>query len=226
MRRNLPFLVFSLVVLAVLVSLGNWQVRRLGEKQAHLTEIEAVIGAAPVAIPATPDMDIHRFLAVHANGAPIGPEIHVLVSTRDFGAGYRIIQAFETAGRRVLIDRGFIRTTDKDEPRPPAPQSVTGNLYWPDEVDSFTPDTDLGANIWYARDVPALAAALDTEPVMIILRQTSETDPSVTPLPVDTSAIPNRHLEYLLTWYGLAITWVLMTLYFLRRRARPNKGQG
>ena len=108
----------------------------------------------------------------------------------------------------------------------PATVAVTGNLYWPDEVDSFTPENDLQANIWFARDVPALADALGTEPVMIIARTSSVSDPTVTPLPVDTSAIPNRHLEYLLTWYGLAITWVLMTLYFLRRRARQNKGQG
>lgn len=217
MRRNLPFLIFSAAVLAVLISLGNWQVRRLGEKRAYLDAIEAMIGGAPVAVPAQSDPTTDRFRAVRATGHLTGPEVHVLVSTRDFGAGYRVIQTFETEGRKLLLDRGFIRLTDKDRPREAAEITLTGNLYWPDETDRFTPENDLAANIWYARDVPPLAARLGTEEVMIIARQTVPNDPRITPLPIDTSGIPNRHLEYILTWYGLAVTWVLMSLYFLRR---------
>lgn len=220
MRRNLPFLVFSSIVLIVFISLGNWQVRRLAEKEAYLAEIEARLGAAPVALPAAPDAGTDRFLAVSAAGRLVGPEVHVLVSTRDFGAGYRIIQAFETGGRHVLADLGFIRLTDKDTPRPDRDVTITGNLYWPDETDSYTPETDLAANIWYARDVPPLAAHLGTEEVMIIARDITPPDATITPLPTDTSSIPNRHLEYLLTWYGLAATWVVMTLYFLSRRRK------
>ena len=223
MRRNLPFLIFSLAVLAVFVSLGNWQVRRLAEKEAYLAEIESRIGAAPTAIPAAPDPGTDRFLAVTATGRLTGPEIHVLVSTRDLGAGYRVIRAFETEGRLVLADLGFIRLTDKDSPRPPRDVTLTGNLYWPDETDSYTPENDHAANIWYARDVPPLAAALGTEKTMIIAREITPPDPAITPLPTDTSGIPNRHLEYVFTWYGLAATWVVMTLYFLSRRRTTRK---
>ena len=223
MRRNLPFLIFSALVLALFIGLGNWQVRRLGEKRAYLDAVEARIGAAPVAIPATPDPERDRFLAVTAQGRLTGPEVHVLVSTRDFGAGYRIIQAFETQGHTLLIDRGFIRLTDKDAPRPPHEIAVTGNLYWPDETDSYTPENDLGANIWYARDVAPLAAFLGTEEAMIVARETPPADPRIAPLPIDTRGIPNRHLEYVFTWYGLALTWVIMSLYFLRRRSMARK---
>jgi len=223
LRRNLPFLVFSAAILAVLVSLGNWQVRRLGEKRAYLDAIEAKIGADPVAVPARPDPQADRFRAVRASGRLTGPEVHVLVSTRDQGAGYRVVQAFETDGRKLLLDRGFIRLSDKDAPREPGEIEVTGNLYWPDETDRFTPENDLKANIWYARDVGPLAAHLGTEAVMIVARDTRPGDPSILPLPIDSSGIPNRHLEYLLTWYGLAVTWVLMSAYFLtRRRAKET----
>lgn len=222
MRRNLPFVIFATAVFALLVALGNWQTRRLGEKRAYLDAIEARIHAAPVPVPADPDPVRDRFRAVRAAGRLTGPEIHVLVSTRDRGAGYRIIQAFETGGRRLLLDRGFIPLAAKTTPRPPREITVTGNLYWPDETDSFTPDNDLAANIWYARDVPPLARALDTEEVMIIARKTVPDDPGIQPLPVDTAGIPNRHLEYLLTWYGLALTWVIMSLYFLHRRRKSG----
>ena len=225
MRRNLPFLLFASVILTVLIALGTWQVRRLAEKTAYLTALEARIGATPVAIPAAPDPVHDRFLAVQADGALEGPEIHVLVSTRDFGAGFRIIQAFDTGSRRILLDRGFVRASQKQAPHGAGRVEIVGNLYWPDEIDRFTPETDLDANIWYARDVPAMARALDTEPVMIVAGKKSQTDPSVTPLPVDTSSIPNRHLEYVLTWYGLAATWVVMTVYFLRRRRGQDEGK-
>ncbi|WP_204113886.1 SURF1 family protein [Shimia biformata] len=224
MRRLILPLVFGILGTAILVSLGNWQVRRLAEKEAYLAAIDARIGAAPVALPASPDPEADRFLPVLVSGTYTGDELHVLVSVKQVGAGYRIISAFETDdGRRIMVDRGFIRTGAKDDARPDGPATVTGNLHWPDEVDSFTPDNDLEENIWFARDVPAMAAALNTEPTLVILRETSQTDPPVTPLPVTTEGIPNDHLQYIVTWYGLAIVWVAMTLYYLRRQRKDKK---
>ncbi len=46
-----------------------------------------------------------------------------------------------------------------------------GNLHRPDEIDSYTPEPDLAAGIWFARDVAAMAAALETDPVMLVLRE-------------------------------------------------------
>ncbi|WP_298675327.1 SURF1 family protein [uncultured Lentibacter sp.] len=218
MKKNWPFLLLSLLVLGALISLGNWQVARMAEKSAYLAAIDARLEAAPVAVPAKPDPVADQFLTVAAQGVLTGPEVRVLVSTRDQGAGYRIIQAFETEGRRLLVDRGYIRVAAKDTPRPAGAATVVGNLHWPDERDSYTPDNDLAANIWYAREVPALAAALQTEPVLIITRRVTPNSPALKPLPLDTSTIPNNHLEYIITWYGLAAVWVLMSAYFLKRR--------
>ena len=95
--------------------------------------------------------------------------------------------------------------------------SVIANFRTVDEKDGFTPDPDLTANFWFARDVPALADALGTEPVLLILRQTSEPNPPVRPWPVDTSGIPNDHLQYAVTWFLLALVWAGMTLYLLWR---------
>lgn len=222
MRPILFLMIFGLTGLAVLVALGNWQVRRLQWKEGILAEIEARIGDAPVPVPAAPDPARDRYLAVTVSGTMLPGEIPVLVSTRDFGAGYRIIAPFATEdGRRILIDRGFVPTTAKEKPRALGPMTVTGNLHWPDEIDSYTPEPDRKANIWFARDVPALAGELGTEPVLVIAR--SKNDPGVTPLPVDTVGIPNDHLQYAVTWYGLALVWAAMTGYFLwRNRARKT----
>ena len=117
-------------------------------------------------------------------------EIHVLVSVKQVGAGYRIIQSFSTEDRTILVDRGFVPTTAKQTDRLTGPMEVTGNLHWPDEIDSYTPEPDIDANIWFARDVPNLAAALGAEPVLLIAR--SQTDPGITPLPVRYGGHPER----------------------------------
>ncbi|WP_170384957.1 SURF1 family protein [Ruegeria atlantica] len=219
MRRILFLLIFGLAGLSVLLSLGIWQVQRLGWKQDVLAEIDARISAEPVTLPPQVSEGAHKYLPVTISGEMEPGEIHVLVSVKQVGAGYRIVQSFSTGNRTILVDRGFVPTTAKATGRLTGPMEVTGNLHWPDEIDSYTPEADIDDNIWFARDVPNLAAALGAEPVLLIAR--SQTDPNITPLPVDTAGIPNDHLQYAITWFGLALVWAAMTGYFLWR-SRAN----
>lgn len=222
MRRVLFMLIFGVTGVAILVALGSWQLRRLDWKRSLLAEIDSRIAGAPAPLPARPDPVRDRFQPVDLAGEMLPGEIDVLVSVKQVGAGYRVISPFVTAdGRRILIDRGFTAAENKTAPRQTGPMRVTGNLHWPDEIDGFTPEPDRAGNIWFARDVPAMAAALATEPVLVIAR--SRTDPQVTPLPVDSAGIPNDHLQYAITWFSLALVWAVMTFFFLRRSgARPR----
>jgi len=99
---------------------------------------------------------------------------------------------------------------------------VAGNLHWPDDRNSATPENDVAGNTWFARDVVQMAAQLQTRPLLVVARQISPAEAGVTPLPVDSSAIPNDHLNYAITWYSLAVVWAAMTLYFLWRNRRPK----
>ena len=223
MSRLLFLLIFGLAGAAILVWLGTWQVQRLAWKEGLLAEIDARIAAEPTALPQSPAPDVDRYAPVRVAGNFLPGEVHVLVSVKRVGPGYRIIAPFQTReGRRILIDRGFVPTEAKNAMRATGPAEIAGNLDWPREADRFTPATDLAANTWFARDVPAMAAALDTDPILVVAR--SQTDPGVTPLPVDTSGIPNDHLSYAITWFSLAAIWVAMTGYFLwRTRASAAK---
>ncbi len=221
MRRILFLLIFGLAGLAVLVSLGTWQVQRLAWKKGVLADIEARIAADPVPLPQAVDPDADRYLPVELSGEMLPGEIHVLVSVKQVGPGYRIIAPFRTGDRTILVDRGFVPTTAKQAERRIGPMQVVGNLHWPDEIDGYTPDPDRAGNIWFARDVPALADALGAEPVLLVAR--SQTDPAITPLPVDTAGIPNDHLQYAVTWFGLALVWAAMTGYFLWRGRAPSE---
>ena len=102
--------------------------------------------------------------------------------------------------------------------------TISGNLHWPDEITRSTPETDTTRDIWFARDVPTMANHLGTEPTLIIAREMSPADPSMTPYPVDSSTIPNDHLSYAVTWFGLAAVWLGMTLLWMwRMRRQPPK---
>jgi surfeit locus 1 family protein len=217
-------LFFGILGTVVLVSLGTWQLQRMAWKEGVIAEINARIASDPVALPDPIDVERDKYLPVAVSGTITEDEIHLLASTRDAGAVYRLVSAFETdGGRRIMIDRGWMKTADKDAARPAHDVDVVGNLHWPDERDSFTPANDVDSNIWFARDVDQMAEVLNTEPVLLIVREDSDKGAIATPLPVDTAALPNNHLEYVLTWYGLAIVWVAMTLYYLRRMRKTIK---
>jgi surfeit locus 1 family protein len=210
MRRILMPLLFGLFGVTILVSLGVWQLQRLAWKEAVIAEIDARIGAAPVDLPATPDPVADRFLPVVAAGKLTEQELDVLVSRKQIGPGYRVIAVMETeSGRRVMVDRGFLAENARGLPRVTTTLEVMGNLVWPDEVDGFTPAPDAQRAIWFARDVPAMAAALNTEPLLIVARK--DTGDGIEAMPVDSSAIPNDHLNYAITWFLLALVWSGMT---------------
>lgn len=221
--RRILFLLFSLAGLGLLLGLGTWQLQRLSWKQGILATIEDRIAADPVPLPDAPAPEADKYKPVTASGTIRPQSLRVLTSRKGAGAGYRIISPFETGGRVILLDRGFV-PVNRDAPAGhAAPVTVTGNLHWPDEVDGYTPAPDLDGNIWFARDVTAMAAALGTDPLLIVLRDPTFDDGPVTPMPVGTAAIPNDHLQYAITWFSLALIWAAMTLFFLRRsRAKPE----
>ena len=223
MRRIVFPLILGLGGIAILMSLGFWQLRRLEWKEAMLAEIDARIGAAPVDLAdlGPPDSATQRYQAVTATGRTTGEEALVLSGEKNVGAGYEVVDVFETAaGRRVLLDRGFIREEDKGKPRPPVTLTIGGNLNWPNDADTFTPPPDAATGIWFARDVAAMAAALKTDPLLIIVSTAEGDAQGIEPRPIDTSGIPNDHLQYAITWFSLAAVWAGMTLYLLWRIRR------
>lgn len=226
MRRLIFPMLLGVSGVAVLLTLGVWQVQRLDWKRDLLMEIDSRISAPAVELPADPQETRDEYLAVVTAGQLFGLELHVLTSGTAAGTGYRVISGFETSdGRRVLLDQGLLGLRDKDttpEILIDTTTTLSGNLLWPDDKTSSTPEPDMGANIWFARDVAAMAQVLGTEPTMIVLRNASHLDPRLTPLPVSSSGIKNDHREYAITWFLLALVWAVMSGYLIQRTLRPT----
>jgi surfeit locus 1 family protein len=211
----------TLIGLAILIALGNWQLQRRVWKEALLARIARLETAAPVdaaqalSTARTPgDLDMVRVrLACPGISGAAFVELYGL---RDGHPGRRLVSACPLAAggsATLLVDRGFI--DDAETARPAvrtvtpggAPEVVTGILRTPDRPGPFTPKVDLTKRLWFSRDVVAMAATLGAPrpaPVMLMAESRTNADfPALTPSPLP-AVISNRHMEYALTWFGLA----------------------
>lgn len=217
MRRYLFPLILGIAGCAVLIQLGLWQLARADWKEGMLEEITAGIEAEPVPLPAAIDPSM-KYLPVTVAGTTSGSEIDVLSHTRDQGAGYQIVSRFITDdGRAILLDRGFVPQEARRLDRPPVRLEVVGNLHWPQDASPSTPAPNLDENIWFARDVEAMAAQLDTLPVLVVARSVQGDNQGARPIPVAIEGIPNNHLSYAVQWFLIAATWAVMTLALIWR---------
>lgn len=216
MRRYLFPVLMGVLGVAVLTSLGFWQLDRMEEKRVYLDEMEARIANAPVPLPDVPEEGRDKFQAVVAEGRFTGEYLEVLAGQKGASPGVMVIEAFQLAdGRRIMVQRGFVEEEARAVPRSPHEALVAGNLHWPADTGSSTPPPDERTGLWFARDVPAMAAKLNTEPTLIVARE--PTGDGIAPMPVDTSGIPNNHWGYAIQWFLLAATWAGMTVFLLWR---------
>ena len=219
MRRLIFPIVLGLGGCAILMSLGLWQLDRLAWKMGVIRQIEARIGAEPTEIPQTPDPEADKYRPVTVSGRLTGAEVHVLTSLD--GPGYRVIGVIETGDRRVMADLGYVPLEAKQQARRSESLTITGHLHWPQETDAWTPEPD-PSNIWFAREVPDMAEVLGTEETLVIAKTVSDPALAVTPVPIDTSDIPNDHLGYAIQWFGLATVWAIMSAWLAVRTLRKE----
>lgn len=233
-RRGFPvgLTVAVTIALAILVGLGTWQLQRLAWKRDLLAKV-AALQAAPAQmiepvldrVGEGGDADFTR-VKLTCMGLAHAPFLE-LYSVREGQAGSRLISACKVSSlkyRSILIDRGFV--PDTVSARPPTgllhPREVelTGVLRVPESGNAFSPPNQPAR--WYTRDVAAMAAALKApQPAPLFLMAETSSNPewkALVPAPLPTQ-IANRHLEYAITWYGLA--GALLGVYaamLLRRR--------
>ncbi len=222
LRKILFPLILGLAGCGVLIGLGLWQGERLAWKEDVLAGINARLAAAPAPLTTDVSEAANEYTRVTVSGTLTGEELHVLVSGTEAGTGYRVISKMQTPLGAVLVDQGLLALENKAAAPLIAPMEITGTLIWPDDQNSSTPDPDIAANIWFARNVDTMSVALDTLPLMIVSTTTTPADPRLTPLPVNTATIKNDHFEYALTWFLLALVWAIMSFYLILRTTRPK----
>jgi surfeit locus 1 family protein len=234
--RVVAALAFGAAGVAILLGLMTWQLQRLAWKEGLIATLEQRLAEPPAALPAAPDPETWEFRRVAVIGRFIEtPGAHgfvdaaYLTTIRPWGAGYRIVQPFATDdGRTLLIDRGYVPVAEKNEggraalatPVAEGPLTVTGALRWPQDADFFAYEAAGPAdNVWLTRSVASLAPLWGAEMLLIVAETSTGDGDWPVPQPV-TVALPNDHLEYAVTWGGLAAVWAVMAGLLARREMR------
>ncbi len=204
-----------------LIALGFWQVERLQWKRGIIDEAERRIVAEPQVLPVDLDPERDDYMPVFVTGSfDHAAAVYFLTSQKPTGPGFEVIAPFETTdGRRILVNRGYIPQDDKGaETGPDGSQRVEGVLRWPSDVNGFTPDADIAKRTFYSREVGPLSAMADTLPIMIMQAPTgAESMPRGQKVEV---VVRNHHLQYALTWFGIALIWAIMTILWYRQQRR------
>lgn len=237
--------VFMVGALTVLVSLGNWQLQRLDWKTELIANAQERPGLSPVPAPGPedwPDFDFDEqdLRPVTVTGR-FGPgEVHVYtVLTKpngpEGGQGFWIMAPFVAAdGWTVMVNRGFVPGAKKQpdaRPGSEAPEGesrIVGLIRRAPKPNSFTPDNNIESNEWYLRDPVAIGLhlgvkATDLAPYSLDLRA-DETPSGGLPQAGETVVtFTNTHMQYAVTWYGLALTLIGVYLAFMWTRLRAAR---
>ena len=241
-RRANPFwqvgkALILLVALGILLALGTWQVQRLHWKEGLLADIAERQAAAAVPLSTIEAMaasggDI-EYRVVTATGHYLNDKERHFFATFDGNPGFHIYTPLQLAdGRYLFVNRGFV-PYDAKEPEMRMQGQLTGEQTVTGLAraklagqPSGIPDNDLVKDIFYWKDLDAMASS-DGLPKDKVLPFFVDAGKAQNPggLPIGGVTIvdlPNDHLQYALTWYGLAAALVAIVAVSWWRKRHPD----
>ena len=212
---------FGILGVLILAGLGIWQVQRLAWKNNLIREISESLGTPPISLVPNEINIGSQYLSVSANGKFLEKELHVLHSLKPYGPGFKVIKPFKLSSNEIiLVDLGFVEEKNKAKERIFTYETIKGNIFFPNETDFFTPDPNLDRNIWFARNLDSMANYLGTMPILLVLSNSVDRGVITTPLRAN---LVNNHLQYAVTWFSMALTWVFMSFYLIIRVTKRYK---
>jgi len=221
MRRLLVPAISTSVMLVILLSLGVWQVQRLAWKQALLAQIDAAerLPAIPLPLDPTP------FQKVRIEGH-LRSDLHALYGAEVRGdkLGGQLIMPLERDGADpVLVDLGWV-PGDGGGPLTLPSGAVEGFLRPAEHAGRFSGTDNPAKRLFYTLDPAPIGAALELELARVApftLIAIGQPKPGVYPDPATAlPRPPNNHLQYAMTWFGFAITLLIIFGLYARKTLR------
>lgn len=214
-------LVFPLIC----TGLGTWQLYRLNWKRNLLADIDDGLKQEPVSLDSLNDTENFQHRRLKLDGFKVDAMEPIVVGPRSAKSvlgseslGSLLIRKItDKQGESYLLNDGWIPwKTDSQDFKPSNLQEEQFILDRNERVSSLTKKNQPDLGDWRWKDIDQLAAAMGTRPIMIkrIPPEGERNRELAVPSPTSFE-ISNRHLEYVLTWYGLAAATFLMS--FLKR---------
>jgi len=252
-RRGVAgFGIFSLGMLALCVGLAVWQLQRRVEKHALIAALTERLAGVPGALPPasqwealTPARDEFRRVRFSATYQP-RPDAMVYSSgsaVRDDVTGpgtWAFMPASLPSGETVAINAGFVQNTMQDRAQQDRAVTrlitheavtLTGYLRFPETAGSLTPPQDMAKRLWFTRDHLAMAQTLGwgeggkpVAPFYIDLEAPVPASLIPKPGPL-TVHLKDNHLQYAITWFGLAGVVVVAFAVWWRAQRRLASSQ-
>jgi surfeit locus 1 family protein len=238
-RSVIEATVFALAGIAILIGLGIWQLDRKEWKENLIGSMTERLNRAPEVLPPReswgglfPQRDEYKRVGFPAIFLP-GQEALVYSAGSALrsdvkGPGYFVFApARLVGGSIVIVNRGFVpfdrkETSSRGEGTTNGSVDIVGILRWPETRGVFTPADDVAHNVWYLRDIAGMAAAKHwPNAAPFYIEQESPVPPGGWPKPGKFVVnLPDNHLQYAITWFGLALALAGVYVVWLIRRLR------
>ena len=215
MKHKFLFSVFVIFFILVFISLGSWQIIRLNWKNNLISEIETSLKNPPVELS---ESNTTNYLKIKTSGSIDFKNQIYLYNLNDNGTpGFEVVNPIVIDNENYLINRGWIPFEKKgskeinffDE------KNIIGTLKLQGRKNIFKPNNDISENYWFSLNREDISKFTNKEfSNYIIYLDGNYQFPKPKKI---TANISNNHKKYAITWFSLAISILLLYLYFRKK---------
>ena len=215
MKNKFLFSVFVYFIILTLLSLGFWQIYRLNWKLELIEQIENSLKNDPVELS---NIEKKNYLRIKTSGDIDFDKQIYLYNLNDAGKpGFEVINPIKIGDENYLVNRGWIPFEKKDLPEINLidQNQIVGTLMLQTKPSTFKPENDIEKNYWFTldrEDILKFTGRNFSEYVIYL-----NADYKIPKPRVITAKISNNHKKYAITWFSMAISILLIYLYFRKK---------
>jgi len=215
LKNKFLFSVFVYFIILTLLSLGFWQIYRLNWKLELIEQIENSLKNDPVELS---NIEKKNYLRIKTSGEIDFDNQIYLYNLNDAGKpGFEVINPIKIGDENYLVNRGWIPFEKKDLPEINLvdQNQIVGTLMLQTKPSTFKPENDIEKNYWFTldrEDILKFTGRNFSEYVIYLNGDYKIPKPRVI-----TAKISNNHKKYAITWFSMAISILLIYLYFRKK---------
>ena len=215
MKNKFLFSVFVYFIILTLLSLGIWQIYRLNWKLELIEQIENSLKNNPVELS---NIEKKNYLRIKTSGEIDFDKQIYLYNLNDAGKpGFEVINPIKIGDENYLMNRGWIPFEKKDLPEINLvdQNQIVGTLMLQNKASTFKPENDIEKNYWFTlnrEDILKFTGRNFSEYIIYL-----NGDYKIPKTRVITAKISNNHKKYAITWFSMAISILLIYLYFRKK---------
>ena len=215
MKNKFLFSVFVYFIILVLLSLGSWQLYRLNWKLNLISEIESSLKNDPIELS---KVNKKNFLRIKTSGLiDFDKQIYLYNLNENGKPGFEVVNPILIDNENYLINRGWIPFNKKDQSEINFvdEDKIIGTLKLQSKASTFKPENDIEKNYWFTLDRDDILKYTSKNFSNFIIYLNG--DYKIPKPRVITANISNNHKKYAITWFSMAISILLIYLYFRRK---------